>query len=258
MTLAMAWRDARGIKMAADSRLNFNHVYVDQGIKVVATPYRIYGPGEREPGNIVTAGALGMCFAGSAVAALTLSEALRDVLTQMQAVPGYSDTGMDGIVDLLWRTYEILQTDLCEALFENGLAKVIVAGHCAVEQRERAFLFDVNKQTYARSLREILHNVGDVEMIGLGEANARRILPPQPSQGDYIDTLQKVIDDPAEPTVGGQVQYGEFSGPTFGVMGVACLGEHAVHYWRSGLDLNDDALTSGNGLVLGYPLLNRI
>ena len=44
MTLAMAWRSADGIRMAADSRLNFNGVFVDQGIKIVSTPYRIYGP----------------------------------------------------------------------------------------------------------------------------------------------------------------------------------------------------------------------
>ena len=258
MTLAIAWRDDRGIKMAADSRLNFNNVYVDQGIKVVSTPYRIYGPGDRAPNNVVVAGDLGLCFAGSAVAALTLCETLRDVLTQMQAAPGYSNIGMDGIVDLLWRTYEILQKELCAVLFQNGLAKVIVAGHCAVHQRQRAFLFDVNKQTYVRSMREILHNVGDDEMIGLGEGAARKILPSKPSQRDYIDTLQHVIDDEAEPTVGGQVQYGELSGTSFRVLGVARLGDHAVHYWRSGLDLNNGVLTSGNGLVLGYPLLDRI
>ena len=258
MTLAIAWRDNQGIKMAADSRLNFNGIYVDQAIKVVSTPYRIYGPGDRAPHNVLAAGDLGMCFAGSAVAALTLCEALRDVLTQMQGAPGYSNIGMDGIVDLLWRTYEILQKELCTALFENGLAKVVVAGQCAVHQRQRALLFDVSKQTYVRSMREILHNTGDDEMIGLGEGAARKILPPNPSQRDYLDALQQVIDDPAEPTVGGQVQYGELSGTSFRVLGVARLGNGAVHYWRSGLDLNNRVLTSGNGLVLGYPLLDRI
>lgn len=258
MTLAMAWRTHDAIMMAADSRLNFNGLYVDQGIKIISTPYRIYGPGDRTSDNIVGAGDLGLCFAGSAVAALTLCESLRDVLTQMQAAPDYSDTSMDGIVDLLWRTYEVLETDLCAALFEKGLAKVIVAGFCTRQGRQRAFLFDVAPGTYARSKREILLAVGDNEIIGSGASQARNILPLQPTPRDYLETLTTVIDDPTEPTVGGAVQYGELKASVFRVLGVATLSEGAVNYWRAGLDLNNGVLTSGNGLVLGYPLLDLI
>lgn len=259
MTLTIAWRSAQGIHMAADSRLNFNEVYIDQAVKVVSTPYCIRAAGNPQTADILAEGELGMCFAGSAIAALTLCEALRDVLTQMQGAPPYSDVGMDGIVDLLWRTYDILEGELCSALYEYGLAKVIVAGYCATQHRQRAFLFDVEDEGQRlRSKREILDRVGDHEMIGkrTGREKAVAALPSTPSQRDYLNALSMVIDDEAEPTVGGAVQYGELRANRFRVMGVAKNGERVVHYWRSGLDLNNDLLTSGNGLVLNYPLLD--
>lgn len=259
MTLTIAWRSPEGIQIAADSRLNFSEVYVDQAVKVVAAPYRIRGPGDPATADILAEGDLGLGFAGSATAALTLCETLRDVLTQMQGAPPYSDVGMDGIVDLLWRTYDLLERDLCSALYEHGLAKVIVTGYCTRQRRQRAFLFDVEEEGQRRrSMREILLHVGAYEMIGkkTGREKAKAVLPASPSQQDYLSALCMVIEDETEPTVGGAVQYGELRGNHFRVLGVAKTGDRAVHYWRSGLDLNNGALTSGNGLVLNYPLLD--
>ena len=257
MTLLVAWRSPRGIHMMSDTRLTFGDYSVDLGIKILSTPYRIYGPGEQGPANVMAEGDLGMGFAGSAVAAFTLTATLRDVLTTLQGAPGYSKFGMDGVVDLLWATYDQQQNALCSFLYGNGLTTLMVTGFCVVQQTQRAFIFEVSP-TFQRSYREILQSVDDVEVVGSGTAAARALMPVKPTQAAMIDVVQTVIDDPAEPSVGGAIQFGELVGKAFRTVGVATVKDRQVRHWRGGLDLNDPALTGGNGLVISYPLLDLI
>lgn len=257
MTLLVAWRSTRGIHMVSDTRLTFGEQYVDLGIKIMSAPYRIYGPGQKTLDNVMADGDLGLGFAGSAVAALTLAATLRDILTTMQGAPGYTDAGMDGIIDLLWRAYDQQQKALCEVLFEKGLAAVMVAGFCMRRRLHRAFLFEV-ETSFQRSCREILQNVDDVEIIGSGAPTARALIQTPPTQKGVLAAVQAVIDDAAVPTVGGPMQFGELIRSEFRTLGVARLGDRKVHHWRGGLDLNAQDLTRDSGLILGYPLLDLI
>lgn len=257
MTLLVGWRSAAGLHMASDTRLTFGQKTVDLGIKIMSAPYRIYGPGDKDETNIVAEGDLGLGFAGSAVAALTLTATLRDVLITMQGAPGFTDFGLDGVVDLLWRTYDTQQNHLCAVMDKNGVAAVLVFGFCERQQKQRAFLLDVDA-CFQRRRREVLEDVGMVEFLGSGGPAARAALKAAPSLATVLPVVQAVIDDPSVPGVGGAPQYGELIGTAFRTLGVARASERNVHHWRGGLDLNDPELTRRSGLVLGYPLLDQI
>src|SRR5690606_32479018 len=87
LTLCIAWRAGGNVHMASDSRLSFGSAgTTDCAIKVVRMPFRIEGPMEDgKPGQMLTEGDIGLCFAGSAVAALMAKEAIAEVIYATQA-----------------------------------------------------------------------------------------------------------------------------------------------------------------------------
>lgn len=139
MTLCIVWRDESKIKFASDSRLSFGSAGTsDFGIKVVRIPFKIYGPGEIAGAEPISSGDLGMAFAGSAIGALMVKEALAEVLFRMQGVPNFHDCGMDGIADFVFRAYKVISKDLCTTMLENGRTCIVFGGCCAIQKKLRA------------------------------------------------------------------------------------------------------------------------
>ncbi|WP_315921869.1 hypothetical protein [Mesorhizobium sp. SP-1A] len=240
--------------------MSFNSITCDAGIKICKVPFTIYGPSAANgSAPVLASGDLGMGFAGSSVVALMMKEALAEIVSNLQAVPIFHDFGMDGIANVMFRGFKVIAKSISTALFEKAATCVVFAGYCEVEQRIRAFRMQLDKQNNA-SIVEVLHAVGDVEVFGSGEKAARVILPSNPSQKDFVNVLQQVIDDPNVHDVGGNIQYGGFKGRRFQPVGVAVLGDspNGVHYWRGPLDLNGPDFDHANGLVLGFPCLDLI
>lgn len=260
MTLCMVWRTKDNVCFVSDSRLSFKYVTCDAGIKICKVPFNIYGPSDPDEGApLLASGDLGMCFAGSSVVALMMKEALAEIVSNLQAVPTWHDFGMGGISKVMFRGFEVISKSISTALFEKAATCVVFAGYCTVKQRIRVFRMELDEQNNA-SIDEVLHSVGDMEVFGSGKEAARAILPSNPSQKDFVNALQKVIDDPEVDGVGGSIQYGEFKGRRFQPVGVAVLGDslNGVHYWRGPLDLNGPDFDHANGLILGFPCLDLI
>lgn len=128
MTLCIVWREAGNIKFASDSRLTFGQIGTsDCGIKVVRIPFNIYGPDEGDVAPLILSGDLGMAFAGNAVGALMVKEALAEVLFRMQAVPSFHDYGMEGIADFVFRAYKVISKDLCATILDQGRTCIVFA-----------------------------------------------------------------------------------------------------------------------------------
>ncbi|HEY8098153.1 MAG TPA: hypothetical protein VIE65_18995 [Methylobacter sp.] len=270
MTLCIVWRDGSNIKFVSDSRLSFGGMGTsDFGIKVVRIPFNIYGPDE--PGSdkpLILSGDLGMAFAGSAVGALMVKEALAEVLFSMQAVPvfgDYADCGMDSIADFVFRAYGVISQELCATIFEHGRTCIVFGGFCATQNKLRAFRMETDVQNQ-RHISEVLTKDADMEIFGSGKGKtaADSLMPKGARERDIIDVLQRVIDDSSVPDVGGNIQYGSFAGLKFQPAGVAKLGDadelghSGVHYWRGSLDLNGPDFDPINGLTPNFPVLDLI
>jgi hypothetical protein len=270
MTLCIVWRDGSNIKFVSDSRLSFGSAGTsDFGIKVVRIPFNIYGPDE--PGSdrpLILSGDLGMAFAGSAIGALMVKEALAEVLFSMQVVPIFRDShdyGMDCVANFVFRVYEVISRDLCATIDKHGCTCIVFAGHCAKQNKLRAFRIETDAQSQ-RHKSEVLTGNTDMEIFGspAGETAARSLMPKGARERDIIEVLQRVIDDSSVPSVGGNIQYGSFAGSKFQPAGIAKLGDadefgHSeVHYWRGSLDLNGSDFDQANGLTPNFPMLDLI
>ncbi|NOT10950.1 MAG: hypothetical protein HOP23_03800 [Methylococcaceae bacterium] len=74
-----------------------------------------------------------------------------------------------------------------------------------------------------------------------------------PSLHDYFNILKAVIADANVPSVGGNIQYGQFKDNRFIVHGVYQFGP-PVHHWRSVLDLNsEEFMNNTSGFIPGIP-----
>ncbi|MGP0104337.1 hypothetical protein [Rhodoblastus sp.] len=267
MTLCIVWRDGSNIKFASDSRLSLGSLTSDCGIKVVRIPFNIYGP--EEPGGtkpLISSGDLGMAFAGNAVGALMVKEALAEVIFCMQVVPTFPDSddkGMDSIADFVFRAYEVISKNLCATILEQGRTCIVFGGHCVIQNKLRAFRIETDDQNQ-RHKREILTGNTDVEIFGSGDDAAHKLMPSGATERDSIDVLQRVINDSSVPTVGGNIQYGSFAGSKFQPAGIAKLGDRdefghrEVHYWRGPMDLNGSDFDQSGGLVPNFPMIDFI
>lgn len=260
MTLCIAWKCDQAVHFASDSRLTLKeNSYADVGVKILALPFQIFGPGDHcgiERPEILLRGELGMCFAGSAVNSLTVKEALAEVLKALQCAPGHSDLSMDGVVKFAFAAYREISTKVCEtALGPNGRAEMLIGGFCSDRKAVRVFRLSTN-DCNQHSCREVLLD-RSYEMLGSGATSASVDLPTAAVSSDYINVLKSAIDNPQMPTVGGNIQYGCFEKERFVVHGVYDRDAFGVRYWRTCLDLNSDAfMNNGSGLVTGLPFVD--
>lgn len=230
----------------------------DIGIKVVRIPFNIYGPNEQNSSikPLILSGDLGMAFAGSAIGALMVKEALAEVLFSMQCIPSFHDYSMDGIADFIFRAYKVISKDLCQAMFENGRTCIVFGGYCSKQQKLRAFRIETDNQNQQYSC-EVLKDTG-IEIFGTGEIAARKLIPDNAKEANIINALQTIIDDPKVPSVGGNIQYGSFVNCKFQPVGIAKLSNDGVHYWRGSLDLNGADFDQARGLTPNFPYLDLI
>lgn len=258
MTLCVVWRDGTNIKFASDSRLSFGSAGVtDFGIKIVRIPFNIYGPNEPNGEKpLLFCGDLGMAFAGSAIGTLMVKEVLVEVLYSVQCIPTFHDYSMDGIADFVFLAYEVISKDLCATIYEQGRTCIVFAGYCAMQKKLRAFRIETDSQNQ-RHKCEVLIGDADIEIFGSGVDSARRQMPNGANEREIIAVVQAVVDDPAVPSVGGNIQYGSFAGSRFRPMGVAKIDDSGVHYWRGSLDLNGPDFAQAE-LLPNFPLLYLI
>lgn len=257
MTLCVVWRDHEGVHFASDSRVTLaKNSYADVGIKVLCLPYQIYSPQDNSGiRTLYVSGELGMCFAGSAVNSLFIKESIAEVLKGLQYVPGYSNISMDGLVKLVFTTYQLISQKVCStALGGNGRSALVITGWCTDKQCIRSYLLETSDSN-THSYTEILKTQNTFEFVGSGKGKAETISLANPTKTDFLQVLKSVIEDPAENSVGGAIQYGYITDRNFKICGIVEFNE-GVHYWRGALDLNSNEFMGGNDVII--PMLTYI
>lgn len=258
MTLCVVWRKNNNVCFASDSRITFGiNSYADVGIKVMAVPYRVYSPcDENNNKHLSFSGELGMCFSGSVSNSMFIKETVIEVLKNLQYVPNYTNVSIDNIASFIFKVYKNISKEVCSTLLhKNGIADIIIAGHCPTANKIKVFKFATDSKN-VHSCSEILKNEGDYEFSGSGAKNAIGIVSgKKPSPLDLINALKKTIDDEiTAPDVGGNIQYGTFLGDSFVIYGIVeYIEDDGVKYWRGFLDLNSEEYSgSYDDFVLSY------
>lgn len=261
MTLCLAWKSIDGrIHFAADSRITLGDAFADVAIKVATLPYRISGVvAQEEQALPIMQGEIGLTFCGSTVSMFALKESISEVLLHFQCVHA-EHVSLRGICDIIFATYKQILPKVIEAMLsEKGIANVLVAGFCPREKRELAFLIQTNGKNVS-SMREVLEGeMPPAVVLGSGTSAAKELLSqiPRPTNTQYLDTLNAVINDDRVDSVGGQIVYGHTEGEKFLTFGVTTVKEGVVSYWRGGLNFNESTflLNNDGGLHVYYPML---
>lgn len=226
MTLCIAWRTKNNINFSSDSRLTFKsskkEEYSDIGIKVFSVPVKIYSSIDSVT-NSQTLDYdynLGLCFAGQTMNAYIVKETVYEVLQRLQYTT-FTDYSMEGIVSLVNKFYEHTSRKLCEILRDRGLAEFFLTGYCPKDKELKAFKFflDTTEFPICAKTKRILTN-SEVEFLGSGSKSASDILDENPKINKF-QLLKKVIKDEKIPSVGGNIQYGNFDvNNSFSIKGV--------------------------------------
>lgn len=222
MTLCIAWKDDTNIHFASDSRITFGGSgHADVGIKVLSIPVKIYTAVDAMTGHkaLIYDHSIGMCFAGSTVNAYIVKESIHEVLQHLQST-GFTDFSMNGIAKLVSEFFQHTTRKICEAINGQGLATFFLGGFCPSAKSIRVFKFEIDSSVFpiASKYNEVLM-VNGRELIGTGVSTAQQILSQQPST-NMFSLLKRVIEDPTVPSVGGNIQYGDFENGDFQVLGV--------------------------------------
>ena len=258
MTLSIAWRDPRfRVHFLSDSRVNLGSSSSDFGIKVSRMPYNIYEAGQGdEPPELLRAGDLGIMFSGYSIIPLMMKEALAEILASVQAVPGFIDYDMRALARLVFHGFSVIAQDADEKTNNRINAGVIFGGWCEQERKHLIFQMAVTKDD-ATSMKEVLTSPGEIVTMGSGKVEADVLLAKSRLDAkDVFGALQAVIDNPKVPSVGGNIQYGDFDANRFRPHGVFQIKDGLAHHWRGLLDLNSLQFQNSTGLVPNFPLID--
>jgi hypothetical protein len=220
-------------------------------------PYNIYGPnkdGEKAP--LLQCGDIAITFAGHSVLPLMIKEALAEILFKVQAVPGWSDYDMEALSKLIFHAFDIIARDVDFKTYGAIDVGIIFGGWCEKARKHRIYKMEMTGAKVP-SLSEILLHPGEIEVMGSGKGEAERLLMNQPlNPHTIVGTLKAVIENPAVPTVGGNIQYGDLDGNKFRPHGVLEIKDGQVHYWRGILDLNSEDFTKATSLLPNLPYVD--
>lgn len=217
MTLCAVWRENDEIKFAADTRISFNGElqHFDGAHKI--SPLRM----EVDLVNPVCLsdeaffyGNIGLCFAGSSFNAFVLKDTLIQALRGLLIIDCREIPPFSHYVDKAFEIYTSLSREICHAMAgPAGLATVALGGYCFNQQRYQAYVFTPNPADASFEKREVaLHN-GDYVLFGSGkQAALTRLKDSQQGFNTQMakHVIESVIACERVPSVGGQVQTGQF------------------------------------------------
>lgn len=221
MTLCIAWREKSGqVYFASDSRLTFGRkppIYVDAGIKLLSLPVKVHQPSEAgtEP-PLLCEMTLGMMFAGSALSSLLIKESLSDWIRQLQVIPGWTDVSMTGLCEFIKKFVDILIPKLGSVLHQDALVEFVVGGKFPKQASVQVFRFSIDTSSHplSCSYSEILESEQSFSLLGSGASDAKPILDAHandvPLYKPIFITFRKIIKKGINPTVGGNIQFGQF------------------------------------------------
>ena len=224
MTICAVTRVGTSIQLATDSRLSWGKVLssADIGVKIMSLPLTLIPPtdaatGVTPPGSTTV---LGLAFTGSSTTSYVAKDVLGSIFSALQYAEGVSDISLSGIAALSAAILERISRDVCQAIFESGVAELILVGWCPVQQAARAFRLGSTSpnEPFAITYTEILLD-DDWAFYGSGTTDARLIHQQHPTWQGYR-VVHHLSHEGNVSSVGGPVQIGLVEDHHFAVKGV--------------------------------------
>jgi hypothetical protein len=150
---------------------------------------------------------LGMAYAGGALTALTLVEALHHLLGDLQYAPGMTDASLDSVANTIAKFFRHVSAKFGEVLDKNAITTFALGGRCPVQKKVRVFSFRIVPSGSAMNAEFTEEDLDEPLVLGAGSDAARARLR---AGGTPLEALKDVIEDNSVPSVGGTVQYGRF------------------------------------------------
>lgn len=216
MTLSVLWRSDGRLHMASDSRMSFGERgHADVGVKVMRLPIRIVGTelDARDRLVVLFERTYGFCYAGSLANAVTFKQFMEDLLVDVQYVSPHVPLSFDELCRFLCHFCAKVSSEVVASLTEAGRYTFFVAGLCPQVNRLRGARFHLT-QAGGRSeaiFEEIVTGDGEVVAVGTGAAQFDAAIAGQAvTMRNVLLAVNRVIDEGAVQTVGGDIQYGSF------------------------------------------------
>lgn len=268
MTLCLAWRTHSEAYFISDSRLTGEYTVVtDDSPKIFKITVRIFdaAPSDQAP-KIIHQTNFGMCFTGSYMNGSIFADSTEEVLSNLQAIPQYSDITIDNLSEIAFSIYKQISKGLVDIHQAGGLAKVLFGGLCPVTSMFKLYEFGVdphglNGIEYTK--RELQYKADELIIMGDGKAEreAERLRQEEPKPATPFHILRTIVKDAHIPSVGGPIQVGVFSHGGFQLNGIMEyekytdeFGHLAVKdHWRFrgfSLNLGDNELRRGEVNIL--------
>lgn len=216
MTLSVLWRSDGRLHMASDSRMSFGvHGHADVGVKVMRLPIRVVGTELDDSDRLVMLfeGTYGFCYAGSLANAATFKLFIEDLLLDVQYVSTDVPLSFDELCRFLCHFCAKVSTEVIASLTEAGRYTFFVAGLCPQANRLRGARFHLT-QADGKSravFEEVVTGDGQVVAVGTGAAQFEAAMGGQAvTMRNVLLAINRVIDEGAVQTVGGDIQYGSF------------------------------------------------
>lgn len=213
MTLVMLWRSNKGISVAADTRISDGKSPItDAGpklfqIPIVAMPFGLDAKTQRFAD-------VGFAFAGNTLSAQSTVSMASTCLQNLVGPEPIVAPSLAEISDYVCRCAEyIVRSREFARPRDSSRFEAAVFGYCKREERFAAYVLefesDENGLATARSTEFDLTT--QVLLLGSGSAKVRNLLDLQVSKKAIpvhpTSLLAAIIDDPEEPSVGGNFQY---------------------------------------------------
>lgn len=216
MTLSVLWRSDGRLHMASDSRMSFGaQGHADVGVKVMRLPIRIVGTELDDHGRLIELfeRTYGFCYAGSLANAATFKQLIEDLLLDVQYVSPQVPLSFDELCRFLCHFCAKVSTEVVASLTEAGRYTFFLAGLCPQVNRLRGARFHLS-QADGRSeavFEEVVTGEGEVVAIGTGAAQFEATIAGHAvTMRSVLLAVNRVIDEGAVRTVGGDIQYGSF------------------------------------------------
>lgn len=226
MTLCLAWKTSGNIHFASDSRITIKkpnvNKHIDVGIKLFSVPVKIKSPINDDTGKqtLDYDHSIGICFAGYTTNAYILKETVYEVLQRLQTTT-HNELSMEDIAKVIVKFYEHISRKLGEELYEDSLTEFFLTGFCPKNKVLKTYKFEIEEAVHPlRAIyNEILVNK-EIEFLGSGRVAAEKLIHENPNR-DPLKLLRTVCQDENIPSVGGNIQYGDFNrNNDFRILGV--------------------------------------
>ena len=222
MTLIIVTRKAKKVSFSSDSRISFgDNGYFDKGIKLFSVPMKLKKPLKsiKDVSKFEIERNFGIAVVGNSINAYTIKDTITETLSNITYLSNLSEVSLPSLGLLVCDVHKEISKEL-SFLGENGLFELILGGYCLFEKRVRILrvFYKIETEEIEYGFEEFLRDE-KMAFYGSGKNYAQEIYNNDKTL-EPLQIIKHVIKSKKCPKVGEALQYGDFYGKDFRILGV--------------------------------------